>query len=252
MNAPAPPRGTVLVLGATSAIARATAAALARRGHGLYLASRDDEELQRVASDLAIRFGVPVGHGRFDALAPRGHAAFVRRVAGEAGPLAGAVLAFGRLGDADRAREDPKEADAILRTNLNGAVSILIPLACHFEAQGYGFVVGISSVAGDRGRKGNYTYGAAKAGLTAYLSGLRARLAPKGVAVVTVKPGFVDTAMTFGLKGMFLVAPPARVGERIARAIERKAGVVYVPWFWRPIMAAIRAIPEPVFKRLEL
>lgn len=245
-------RGTVLVLGATSAIARATAAALARRGYALYLAGRDADEVARVAADLSLRHRVPVHHGRFDALAVRTHEAFVRRVADEAKPpLAGAVLAVGTLGDEDAAHQEFKEADAILRVNLNGPVSVLTHLANVMEARGGGFIVGISSVAGERGR-GNYCYGAAKAGLTAFLSGLRARLAPKGVRVVTVKPGFVDTGMTFGRPGMFLVADPASVGERIARAAERGTPVLYVPWFWRWIMLAIRSIPERLFMRMKL
>lgn len=249
-------RGTVLLLGATSGIGRAVADALARRGHPLYLGGRDADELARVASDITIRHGVPVRHAPFDALAPRRHPAFVRRAVAEAGPLAGAVLAFGYLGDQRRAETDFREADAVYRTNFTGAASVLALLAEHLEEQGAarggGFLVGISSVAGDRGRQGNYAYGAAKAALTAYLSGLRQRLSGKGVRVITVKPGFVDTAMTFGQEGMFLVASPASVGERIARAVQGGSEVVYVPWFWRWIMAAIRAIPEPVFKRLSL
>jgi len=240
------------VLGATSAIARATADALARRGYPLYLGGRDADELDRVATDLAIRHGVPVRHGAFDALQTPRHGAFVNRVIAEAGPLAGAVVAFGLLGDPQKARDDPREADRIFRTNFNGAASVLGHLANHFEGRGSGFLVGLSSVAGDRGRRGNYAYGAAKAGLTAFLSGLRHRLSAKGVRVVTVKPGFVDTAMTFGLPGMFLVASPASVGERIARAAGDGPEVVYVPAFWRPVMALIRALPEPLFKRLDL
>jgi NAD(P)-dependent dehydrogenase (short-subunit alcohol dehydrogenase family) len=245
-------RGTVLVLGATSAIARATADALARKGYPLYLAGRDGDELDRVSTDIAIRHGVPVRHGAFDAVDIRRHGAFVNRVEKEAGPLAGAVLAFGLLGDPEASRAEPRAADLVLRTNFTGAASVLGHLANHLERQGSGFLVGISSVAGDRGRRGNYVYGAAKAGLTAFLSGLRHRLASRGVRVVTVKPGFVDTAMTFGLPGMFLVASPEAVGARIARAAEGGPEVVYVPAFWRPLMAVIRAIPEPLFKRLDL
>jgi decaprenylphospho-beta-D-erythro-pentofuranosid-2-ulose 2-reductase len=253
VNAAGGERGTVLVLGATSGIARATAAALARRGYALYLAGRAADEVERVATDLALRHRVTVHHGHFDALAVRTHGAFVRRVAEEAKPpLVGAVVAFGTLGDEDAAHREFKEADAILRVNLNSAVSVLTQLATLMEDRGGGFLVGISSVAGDRGRKGNYCYGAAKAGLSAFLSGLRARLAGKGVRVVTVKPGFVDTAMTFGRPGMFLVASPDDVGERIARAVERGTPVLYVPWFWRWIMLVIRAVPERLFMRMDL
>jgi decaprenylphospho-beta-D-erythro-pentofuranosid-2-ulose 2-reductase len=247
-----PSRGTVLVLGATSGIARGVAAALARRGFALHLAARDEVELARVATDLEIRFGVPVWRSRFDALATEGHPAFLKGLLAGGPPLAGAVVAVGYLGDQGRAETDRREAETIFHTNFTGVASILALLADHLEAAGGGFLVGLSSVAGDRGRRGNYCYGAAKAALTAYLSGLRQRLWPKGVRVVTVKPGFVDTAMTFGLPGMFGVADPGAVGERIARGIEGRADVLYVPWFWRWIMAVIRAVPEPVFKRLSL
>jgi len=248
--------GTVLVLGATAGIGRAVADALARRGHPLYLGGRDTDELARVAADLSIRHGIAVRHAPFDALTPRRHPAFVRRVVAEGGPLAGAVVAFGYLGDQHLAETDFREADTVFRTNFTGAASVLALLANHLEAnpldtQG-GFLLAISSVSGDRGRKSNYAYGAAKAALNTFLSGLRQRLAPKGVRVITVKPGFVDTAMTFGMEGMFLVASPAAVGERIARAVHGGTDVLYVPWFWRWIMAAIRAVPEPLFKRLSL
>lgn len=246
------PSGTVLLLGATSGIGRAVADALARRGHPLYLGGRDAEELARVAADLSIRHGVEVRHAPFDALAPRRHPAFVRKVVAEAGPLAGVVVAFGYLGSQHRAQADFREADTVFRTNFTGAASVLALVADHLEPRGEGFLVAVSSVSGDRGRKGNYAYGAAKAALNTYLSGLRQRLSGKGVRVITVKPGFVDTAMTFGMDGMFLVASPGSVGERIARAIGGRADVLYVPWFWRWIMAAIRAIPEPLFKRLSL
>jgi NAD(P)-dependent dehydrogenase (short-subunit alcohol dehydrogenase family) len=124
--------------------------------------------------------------------------------------------------------------------------------ATHLEAQGSGFLAAISSVAGDRGRQSNYVYGSAKGALSLFVQGLRNRLAPAGVRVHTIKPGFVDTPMTFGLPGMFLVADPGEIGEHIAAAIERGADVVYVPGFWRWIMLVIRLIPERVFKRLKL
>jgi len=115
-----------------------------------------------------------------------------------------------------------------------------------------GFIIGISSVAGDRGRQSNYVYGAAKGALSLYLQGLRNRLHPSGVRVITIKPGFVDTAMTYGLPGMFLVASPQAVGESIASSPGKSADVVYLPWFWRYIMLIIKHIPEPIFKRLKL
>ena len=133
-----------------------------------------------------------------------------------------------------------------------GAMSVLDQCAALMAAEGQGFIVGISSVAGDRGRQSNYYYGSAKAGLTAYLSGLRNRLSSQGVHVMTVKPGFVDTAMTYGLKGMFLVASPEDIGRAIVRAVEKRRNTVYLPWFWRYIMLIIQHLPEFLFKRLKL
>ncbi len=244
--------GAVLILGATSAIARGSAAAFARRGRALYLAGRDLEELRRDAADLAIRYGVEVRFGAFDAEATEHHATFLERVGAEMGELAGVLVAFGYLGDQGKAAADFAETEAIINRNFVGAVSILNLCAARMEQGGSGFIAGIASVAGDRGRQSNYTYGAAKGAFALYLQGLRNRLFPAGVRVLTVKPGFVDTGMTFGMPGLFLVATPAAVGERIARAAERGRDVLYVPWFWRYIMLIITHIPERIFKRLKL
>ena len=253
MTAPKPPRGTVLILGAGSAIARAVAAEFARRGYDLLLAGRDSEDLESLAADLAVRHGVRTEGRVFDALAFDTHRDFVeacRKASGDS--LAGAVLCFGYLGDQALAQQDLSEATRIFDTNLVGAVTILSLLANHFERQRAGFLCALSSVAGDRGRQSNYMYGAAKAGLTVFLQGLRNRLYPSGVRVVTIKPGFVDTSMTFGRKGMFLVASPEAVAGRIVRGILGGRDQVYTPSFWRPVMLAIRLIPEKVFKRMKL
>ncbi len=246
-------RGTVLVLGAASAIARAVAAEFARRGYDLLLAGRGAEELERLAADLALRHGIQARVLAFDALDFQSHSAFVeacREASGDS--LSGAVLCFGYLGDQARAEADPSEAKRILDTNLVGAVSILGLLANHFEEKRGGFLCALSSVAGDRGRQSNYVYGSAKAGLTAFLQGLRNRLSRSGVRVVTIKPGFVDTAMTFGRPGMFLVASPQAAARRIAAAVLGGAEQAYVPRFWRPVMLLIRMIPEKLFKRMRL
>jgi len=241
----------VLILGATSAIARATATAFAARGDSLYLASRDEEELQRIAADLRLRFGVEVHCGSFDAEATETHEAFFNSVVALMQDLSGVVLAFGYLGD-QRAARDFKEGAKIISANFTGAASILSQCANHFESLHRGFIIGIASVAGDRGRQSNYVYGAAKGALSLYLQGLRNRLHASKVRVITIKPGFVDTAMTYGLPGMFLVASPQYIGERIVAALGRSSDVVYLPWFWRYIMLLIRLIPEPVFKRMKL
>lgn len=241
--------GRVLILGASSGIARALAVELARAGHGLVLAGRRPEQLAPLAADLKIRFGVEAETAAFDALDPAGHDAFVAGVA--AGGLGGAVLAFGFMGEEEESWRSWAATRLVLESNFNGAVSVLLPLARHFEQAGEGFLAAISSVAGDRGRKKNVTYGAAKAGLTAYMEGLMQRLAGTRVKVVVVKPGFVDTRMTWPLGRLPLVVPPERAARDVMRALRRGSGVVYTPWPWRWIMAAIRALPAALFKRLE-
>jgi short-subunit dehydrogenase len=244
---------SVLILGATSGIARAVAVEFARHNYDLILAGRDRRELDATAADLAIRFAVQTHVCCFDVLDFDAHPAAVASCFAEAGAdLEGAVLAIGYLGDEPVAQNDFAEARRILDTNLTGCVSALNILARHFESRGSGFICALSSVAGDRGRQSNYHYGAAKAGLSVYLQGLRNRLYHCGVQVTTIKPGFVDTAMTFGRPGLFLVASPEYVARRILRAIKSHRDVMYIPWFWRGIMWAIRNVPESLFKRLRL
>ncbi|HEX8694942.1 MAG TPA: SDR family oxidoreductase [Longimicrobium sp.] len=246
-------RGSVLVVGATSGVARALAAELARGGRPLVLAARDVDEARAVALDVALRFGVRARAVELDALAFDTHPRVLGDVLREEGhALEGAVIAVGYLGDQERAKTDFAEARLVLDTNLTACVSLLTVLAGHFERRGGGFLAVVSSVAGERGRQSNYVYGAAKGGLTVYLQGLRNRLHPAGVRVVTVVPGFVDTRMTFGKPGTFLVAPPEKVARGIRRAVEGGRDVVYLPGFWRPVMFAIRSIPEWLFKRMKL
>ncbi|MDP1835775.1 MAG: SDR family oxidoreductase [Chlamydiales bacterium] len=244
--------GVILILGATSPIARALANYLAAKGNSLYLTSRDPEELRRIASDIKHRYDVKVWEASFDAEKLDTHTPFFQEVVRETGGLEGVVLAFGYLGEQSKASKDPSEAQKILNRNFLGAVSILDECANYFEAKGSGFIAGLSSVAGDRGRQSNYCYGTAKSALTTYLQGLRNRLYSSGVNVLTVKLGFVDTGMTFGKKGMFLVADPKEMGKKIGQAIEAKKDIVYLPWFWRYIMLIITCIPEKIFKRLKL
>jgi short-subunit dehydrogenase len=210
-------------------------------------------ELDRLAADLSLRYGVKAQGRTFDALAFDTQPAFVeacRETSQDS--LAGAVLCFGYLGDQAAAQKDPVEAKRILDTNLVGAVSILSLLANHFEEKRKGFLCALSSVAGDRGRQSNYVYGAAKAGLTVFLQGLRNRLHPSGVAVTTIKPGFVDTRMTYGRPGLFLVASPQAAAKRIVEAALKGEDQAYVPRFWWPVMLLIRLIPEKLFKRMRL
>lgn len=242
---------TWLVLGASSAIARAFAREAARDGAAVILAGRDRADLERSAADLRTRFGVAAEVRDFDARDYDGHAALAEEMAGRGG-LLNVFLAFGAM--PDQAVCDSNFAQTLLsvETNYLGAVSLLQRLAPLLERQGQGRVVVFGSVAGDRGRLKNYVYGSAKAGLHAYLQGLRARLFRAGVSVTTVKPGFVDTAMTFGLDGMFLVAAPGDVARAAYRAAAKGREMVYLPGFWRLIMMIITHIPERVFKRLSI
>lgn len=244
---------TVLILGATSGIASALAKEFAAHKYDLVLGGRDRDELSALASDLSLRNSVRASALAFDALDTQTHAARLQSFLAESGnALAGAVVCIGYLGDQAKAQVDWNEARLILETNFTGCVSALNILANHFELRRTGFICAISSVAGDRGRQSNYLYGAAKAGLSVYLQGLRNRLFPAGVKVITVKPGFVDTRMTYGRPGLFLLASPESVAQGILRAIVKGKSVVYLPWFWHPIMLIVRSIPETIFKRLKM
>lgn len=243
----------VVVLGATSAIARAAAIEFGRQGYAVVLAARDADEGVTVATDIRVRCNTKAEFIAFEATDYAGHASFFarcREILGEG--LEGVVLGFGFLDDQKKAQKDPETARRTIDVNYTAAVSILELFAQFFEERKKGFIVGISSVAGDRGRQSNYLYGSAKAGLTAYLAGLRNRLYPAGVHVLTVKPGFVDTKMTFGMEGLFLVATPEKVGKDICKAVARNRNIIYSPWFWHYIMLIIRHVPEIVFKRLHM
>lgn len=242
----------ILILGATSAMARAAAIIWAKRGHDLFLASRDKNEVERIAADLTIRYEVTVKHAAFSIENTSEHGAFINRAVQDMGDVFGVLLACGYLGDQAKAAHDFVEAERIIDVNYTGACSVLTHCANHLARQQSGFIAAISSVAGDRGRQSNYLYGSAKGGLSIYLEGLRNRLFAQKVHVLTIKPGFVDTSMTYGKPGMFLVASPEHVAEAIVKAVDKKKNVIYVPWFWRIIMSIICSIPECIFKRLKL
>jgi decaprenylphospho-beta-D-erythro-pentofuranosid-2-ulose 2-reductase len=240
----------VLILGASSDIAKATARQYARQGCAIYLAGRSAESLVAFSKDLTIRHKITAKFVPFDADSVGTHESFYKNITPSPDVV---ICAFGFLGDQDRAQHEWNETNKIIQANYTGAVSILNIVANDMEARRSGVIVGISSVAGDRGRQSNYIYGSAKAGFTAYLSGLRNRLFKSGVHVATVKPGFVDTKMTNGLKlPAPLTATPDQVAAKIVRAAEKKKNVMYVLWMWRWIMLIIRNIPEGVFKKLKL
>jgi short-subunit dehydrogenase len=242
---------TWIILGATSSMARALARSLAMRGDGLILAGRDMDDMQRTATDCAARGARLAEVARFDARKPDSFAAIIERVQTEEGMINAAVF-VGSMPEQSAIDADPALLDGTVCDSFTGPARFLQMLAPVIEARGGGTVVGIGSVAGDRGRIGNYVYGAAKAGFHTYLAGLRNRLGRAGGHVVTVKPGFVDTAMTWGLEGMFLVAPPEKVADDILKAVQKRRNVIYTPFFWRYIMLIIRMVPEFIFKKLSV
>jgi decaprenylphospho-beta-D-erythro-pentofuranosid-2-ulose 2-reductase len=242
----------IAVLGATSGIAEAVARRYASRGAVLLLVGRNRARLEAVRDDLRVR-----GAARAEVLvedldAVDRHAALVDAAEALLGPADVVLLAQGALGDPAAYAADGAAAARVLHTNLVAPASLLTLFAARMEARGHGTLAAIGSVAGDRGRASNYAYGAAKGGLALFLQGLRNRLARAGVAVLTVKPGFVDTPMTAHLPRNALFADPERVATCIVRALDRRRDVVYAPGFWRWIMLAVRAIPERLFKRLSL
>ena len=241
-----------LIIGCTSRIARSLAQKLAEKGYKLYLLARNQEELMRVANDISVRFQTDVITDVFDAVNYDSHIEIANKAFQKLGSIDLAVVSLGELGEQEKAQNDFNHSRGIIESNYTGVASILTPIANFMEKQKSGVIVGISSVAGDRGRQSNYVYGSAKAALSTFLQGLRSRMAKCGVHVMTVKPGFVDTKMTYGKPGLFLVAQPEYVASEIIKAIDKRKNIIYVPWFWFFIMLIIRSIPEPIFKKLKL
>lgn len=240
----------VLILGATSDLAQAMAKKYAAEGWSLSLAARNMDLLEPVSSDLRVRSNADVVSLKFDAADFSSHRGFYDALETKPDVVMGV---FGYMGDQELARTDLEEVCRTIDVNYTGMVSILNVVAEDFEKRGHGAIVGVSSVAGDRGRQSNYIYGSAKAGLTAYLSGLRNRLAGSGVHVMTVKPGFCYTKMTESVElPAALTASPEQVAKAVFQGLEKKHNVVYVRWMWRWIMLIIRHIPEFVFKKMGL
>lgn len=240
---------TVLVLGARSDIGRFVARRFAAAGHPVILAARRADELATSRDDIVARSAVDCRLAEFDVCDPDPDAFFDRL-----GAMPGVVvMVAGLLGDQARSAGDTATARQVLDTNFTGPTLFLLAAARRLEAGGGGTIVGISSVAGDRGRGSNYIYGGSKAGLTAILSGMRNALAKRGVHVLTVKPGFVATQMTAGMKlPAALTASPQQVADAIAKAVEKRRDVLYVLPVWRLIMGIITHIPERIFKTLKL
>lgn len=245
-------RKNVLVVGATSAIARETSRLFARDGARMILVGRNRQKLDHTIDDLSTR-GADIVEGIQADLADFSTHAKIIETATSAFPtLDVGLFAHGVLGDQKEAEADYKVAEEIIRLNFLSVMSLLTPLANHMESRKHGSLVVISSVSGDRGRQSNYVYGASKGALSIYLQGLRNRLFRSGVKVLTVKPGFVDTPMTADFKKGPLYVTPDVIARGIYRAIEKGKDEVYLPWFWWGIMAIIKSIPELVFKRLKM
>lgn len=233
----------VLIVGAKSDIAKATAREYAKHGYDLYLAARNVSELETFANDIKIRFDRKVKCIELDILDYISHKSVYDGL--EEKPL-GIISAVGYLGELS-------ETQKIIDTNYTGVVHLINIIANDFEQRKSGFIVAISSVAGDRGRKSNYIYGSAKAALTTYLSGLRNKLYAANVHVLTVKPGFVATKMTEGMDlPDKLTAKPEDVAKDIYKAQQNGKNVLYTKWIWKWIMLIIKTIPEFQFKKMNL
>lgn len=243
----------VVILGAASGIAQAVARQFAARGDGVFVVARDAARLDAIADDLRVRGARVVASLALDLTDHQRHPEIVAAAIDALGSVDTVLIAHGVLPDQAAVQADPALAVQTLDVNFLSVVSLCTLWANELEGQESGTLAVISSVAGDRGRQSNYVYGAAKAGLNAFLEGLRNRLFHVGVRVLTIKPGFVKTPMTAHLSGDGLLwAEPDAVAHGIVRAIDRGRDQVYVPGYWRLIMTIIRALPEPLFKRLRL
>lgn len=239
-----------VVLGASSSMARAFVRELAVRGAALTLVGRDGTDLERTAADAHLRGAVSARVLLCNAADAASRAAFLSQAVLD-GTTLNVFLAIGSMPDQDAMDTDPALLEGMIESNYSGPVGLLQGLAGVFEAQRGGRIVVVGSVAGDRGRRKNYLYGSAKAGLARYAEGLRARLHTAGATVTVVKPGFVDTAMTWGLPGLFLVASPESCARAMLQAADRGVATLYVPFFWRYIMLIIQHIPAQVMKKLK-
>ena len=240
----------VLIIGAKSDIAKEVAREYAKNGYNLYLAARDAKSLEGLANDIKIRSGVDVKLKKFDITDFGSHQNFYESL--EPKPL-GVIVVAGYMAEQKECEADFSKTLNTINVNFTGAVSILNIVANDMEQNKNGFIVGVSSVAGDRGRKANYIYGSAKAGFSAYLSGLRNRLYESGVNVLTVKPGFVATKMTAELDlPAKLTAQPEDVAKDIFEAQQNGKDILYTKSIWRYVMLIIKHIPEFIFKKMSI
>ncbi|MCB2149014.1 MAG: SDR family oxidoreductase [Deltaproteobacteria bacterium] len=242
----------LMIFGATSALAQATARRFAMDGSRFFLVARDRDKLAAVADDLRVRGATLVTVAVADALDFHRHEALVDGAFTALDGLDTLLVSHGSLPDQTACQQDVETLRREFDVNALAVISVLTHAANRFARQGFGSLVAIGSVAGDRGRQSNYVYGAAKGAVAIFMQGLRNRLHGCGVHVLTVKPGFVDTPMTAAFPKGVLWATPQQVTRGIHRAIEKRRDVVYLPGFWRPVMGVLRAVPEALFKRLRL
>jgi decaprenylphospho-beta-D-erythro-pentofuranosid-2-ulose 2-reductase len=242
----------ILLIGATSAIAQEVAKLYAGKQQALYLVGRNAQRLAAIATDLSLRHNVAVEHHVMDLNDVANHQNMIDAAVKALGGLDTVLIAHGTLSNQAECEASFTQTRSELETNFVNVVSLLTLFANYFAKKGSGCIAVISSVAGDRGRKSNYVYGAAKGALNIFMQGLRNRLHAANVDVVTIKPGFVDTPMTAAFKKGILWAKPEYVAKKIVTAISKRRSVVYVPFYWEYIMTIIKLIPEKVFRKLSL
>jgi short-subunit dehydrogenase len=242
----------ILIIGATSTIAEHCSKIWAQREDQLYLVARNEERLKTITADLKLLGAKEVFSHRMDLNDIEHHAEMLDTAVEAMGGIDTVLIAHGTLPNQKACEQSIEKALAEIKTNAISTISLLTHIANIFEVKRAGTIAVISSVAGDRGRASNYVYGSAKAMVTAFTSGLRQRLHKSNVAVITIKPGLVDTPMTAAFKKGMIWAKPAAVAATIIHAVDKKKNEVYVPAFWWPVMVIIRLLPSSIFKRTKI